>query len=71
MKINGLTVIDNYIDAKTHDDLIVNINNSYWSKSLSGYIQHYGYVYNYNFLIKIMTNVLLIDIYQVRELTLI
>ena len=48
MKINGLTVIDNYIDAKTHDDLIVNINNSYWSKSLSGYIQHYGYVYNYN-----------------------
>jgi alkylated DNA repair dioxygenase AlkB len=48
MEINGLTVIDNYIDTKTHDDLIVNINNSYWNKSLSRYTQHYGYTYNYN-----------------------
>jgi alkylated DNA repair dioxygenase AlkB len=48
MEINGLTVINNYIDTKTHTDLIVNINNSYWSKSLSRYTQHYGYIYNYN-----------------------
>jgi alkylated DNA repair dioxygenase AlkB len=48
MEINGLTVIDNYIDTKTHDNLIVNINNSYWSKSLSIYTQHYGYIFNYN-----------------------
>ena len=47
MAMNGLTIIDNYIDTKTHDDLIVNINNSYWNKSLSRYTQHYGYTYNY------------------------
>jgi alkylated DNA repair dioxygenase AlkB len=45
--INGLTLIDSYIDQHQHDWLIKVIDAAQWLTELKRRVQHYGYKYDY------------------------
>ena len=46
-KINGLSLIPDFINWKEHDALIDYIDNQPWMTELTRRVQHYGYKYNY------------------------
>jgi alkylated DNA repair dioxygenase AlkB len=45
--MQGLTLIPDFISEQEEQNLINNINNATWNKSLRQLTQHYGYTYNY------------------------
>ncbi len=47
MLLNGLTLIENYINEEEEINLIDFINNQSWNTTLKRLTQHYGYNYNY------------------------
>tara|TARA_B110000037_G_C17051077_1_gene477778 strand:+ start:836 stop:1381 length:546 start_codon:yes stop_codon:yes gene_type:complete len=47
MLLNGLTLIENYINETEEINLIDIINNQSWNTTLKRLTQHYGYNYNY------------------------
>lgn len=46
--INGLTIVENFIQEKEELELIDFINLHKWSTKLSRRTQHYGYIYQYD-----------------------
>lgn len=46
-KIIGLSIIDDLITDKEHDQLMVSIDKNKWSNELQRRVQHYGYKYDY------------------------
>ena len=47
--LNGLTLIENYINEEEEINLIDIINKQSWNTKLKRLTQHYGYIYNYKF----------------------
>ncbi len=46
-QINGLRLLNDYIDRRYEEELISNIDRSPWSGELKRRVQHYGYKYDY------------------------
>ena len=46
-QINGLRLLNDYIDGRYEKELISNIDRSSWSGELKRRVQHYGYKYDY------------------------